>query len=246
MTGLLALALAALSCGEVLVDARDGQGYPTVRIGDQCWTGRNAASVGATCYGNDPESCRTYGGLYTWDQARQACPAGWHLPSREEWETLAARLGTATAGEALKARRDHVPAFDGTDQVGFTALPAGAAFRGSFGRQGHWAVFWTSTENGRERAVSATLDRLWHPAPPRYRSVVFDELYLKENGFSVRCLALGDRRPDAISEIWFRRASGRPAERPHRGFPASQRRALQKRTARCGARRAGRAATCCA
>jgi uncharacterized protein (TIGR02145 family) len=138
MTGLLALALAALSCGESLVDARDGQRYPTLRVGDQCWTGRNAASVGRTCYGNDPEGCRTYGGLYTWDQARQACPAGWHLPSREEWETLAGRLGTATAAEKLKARKDHVPAFDGTDEVGFTALPAGAAFRGAFGRQGTW------------------------------------------------------------------------------------------------------------
>ncbi len=72
--------------------------------------------------------------------------------------------------------------------MGFTALPAGTAFRGSFGRQGHWAVFWTSTESGPERAVSATLDRFWYPAPPRYRSVVFDSLYLKENAFSVRCV----------------------------------------------------------
>jgi len=188
MNELASLLLAVLSCGESLLDTRDGRRYPTVRIGDQCWTARNAAGVGGRCYGNDPESCRTYGGLYTWDEARQACPAGWHLPSREEWETLAAHLGIATAGEKLKARNDHVPPFDGTDAVGFTALPAGAGFRGTFGRQGHWGVFWTATENGRERAVSATLDRLWHPAPPRYRSVVFDELYLKENAFSARCV----------------------------------------------------------
>ncbi len=160
-------------------------------------------------------------------------------------------FGTATAGEALEGRKDHVPAFDGTDQVGFTALPAGAAFRGSFGRQGHWAVFWTSTENGRERAVSATLDRLWHPAPPRYRSVVFDELYLKENGFSVRCLsgdpALGDPPPDAISEIWFRRASGQAGRTALTGaFPRANDEPFQKRTTRCGARRPGTHATSCA
>ena len=191
MTGLLALALAALSCGEPFVDARDGQRYPTVRIGDQCWMARNldhgtvvpdavprdAAAVERTCYGNDAESCRVYGGLYAWHEARNACPAGWHLPSRGEWETLAAQLGTATAGEKLKARKDHVPPFDGTDDLGFTAVPAGVGFRGSFGRQGHWAVFWTSTENGPERASSVTLDRLWQETPPRYRSVVFDELY---------------------------------------------------------------------
>ena len=202
MSALASLLLLAASCGTPLVDARDGRSYPTVAIGGQCWMAlnldhgvvvadarpRDASAVEKSCYGNDPGSCRTYGGLYTWDESRQACPAGWHLPSREEWETLAAHLGTATAGEKLKARKDHVPAFDGTDEVGFTALPAGAAFRGAFGRQGHWAVFWTATENGRERAVSVTLDRLWHPEPPRYRRLVFDEAYLKENAFSVRCV----------------------------------------------------------
>jgi len=218
---MLALALAALSCGGPFVDARDGQRYSTVRIGNQCWTARNAASVGGTCYDDDPESCRAYGGLYTWDAAQQACPAGWHLPFRAEWEALAAHLGTATAGEKLKARKDHVPPFDGTDAVGFAALPAGAGFRGSFGRQGHWAVFWTATENGPERAVSATLDRLWYPAPPRYRSIVFDSLYLKENAFSVRCAkgeagltSLGITRPSpGLSET---DNSSRRTSRPRR------------------------------
>ena len=202
MTGLATLALAALSCGEPFVDARDGQHYPTVRIGDQCWMARNldhgaavpdgvsrdAAAVEKGCYGNDPDACRVYGGLYTWDEAKGSCPAGWHLPTSGEWEALADHLGTAVAGDRLKARKDHVPPFDGTDDVGFTALPGGTAFRGSFGRQGHWAVFWTATETGPERAVSATLDRFWHPQPPRYRNVVFDDVYLKENGFSVRCV----------------------------------------------------------
>jgi uncharacterized protein (TIGR02145 family) len=94
--GLVSLALAMIACGETLVDARDGRRYPTVRIGDQCWTARNldhgavvpdavaldAAPVEKTCYGNDAESCRVYGGLYTWDEARNACPAGWGTPSR--------------------------------------------------------------------------------------------------------------------------------------------------------------------
>jgi N-sulfoglucosamine sulfohydrolase len=201
MTG-LAMALAALSCGEPLVDGRDGQRYPTVRLGGQCWMARNldhgaavpdgvtrdASAVERSCYDNDPQSCRVYGGLYTWDEAKGSCPAGWHLPTRGEWEALAAHLGTGAAGERLKARKDHIPPFDGTDDVGFSALPGGTAFRGTFGRQGHWAVFWTATESGPERAVSASLDRLWYPAPPRYRSVVVDSLYLKENAFSVRCV----------------------------------------------------------
>jgi N-sulfoglucosamine sulfohydrolase len=198
-------------CGNELVDARDGQSYPTVPIGDQCWLGRNLdhghevpdalpADEGAiekTCYGNEAESCRVYGGLYTWTEAMQGsreagargvCPAGWHLPSRAEWVALAEHLGPATAGERLKAREDHEPPYDGTDDVGFTALAGGSGFRGSFGRQGHWALFWTSTEVNAERAASVQLDRLWSPAPPRYRKMVIDDFYLKENAFSVRCL----------------------------------------------------------
>ena len=42
-------------------------------------------------------------------------------------------LGPATAGEQLKARKEHDPSWDGTDAVGFTALPGGIAFRGAFG-----------------------------------------------------------------------------------------------------------------
>jgi uncharacterized protein (TIGR02145 family) len=155
-----------------------------------------------------------YGGLYTWDEARGACPAGWHLPTGGEWEALAAHLGAASASQRLKARKDHVPAFDGTDDTGFTALPAGTAFRGSFGRQGDWAVFWTATENGPERAVSATLDRLWYPQPPRYANVVFDSLYLKENAFSVRCVSEIDPAEAAGLVRSPRLSAGRPRGGP--------------------------------
>lgn len=203
MTGIVGLVLAANTCGAPLVDARDGKRYPTVAIGEQCWTARNLdhghevpdarprdpAAVEKTCYGNDPASCDVYGGLYTWAEAQGACPSGWHLPSREEWEALARELGPAVAGEKLKAGKASLPPFDGTDAVGFRALPGGVAFRGRFGRQGHWATFWTATETGPERAVSVTLDRLWYAEPPRYRSLVMDELFLKENAFSVRCVS---------------------------------------------------------
>ena len=98
MTGLATLALAALSCGEPFVDSRDGRRYSTVRIGDQCWMAsnldhgrvvpngvpRDPSAIERSCYGNDPQSCRAYGGLYTWDEAKGSCPAGWHLPSRGE------------------------------------------------------------------------------------------------------------------------------------------------------------------
>jgi uncharacterized protein (TIGR02145 family) len=216
----------ASTCGDPLVDGRDGQTYPTVSIGDQCWLGRNLdlgrevpdavprdqGAVEKSCYANDAENCRVYGGLYTWNEAMQGssepgargvCPAGWHVPSRSEWQTLADHLGPATAGEKLKAREDHEPPYDGTDEVGFTALPGGSGFRGSFGRQGQWALFWTSTGVNAERAASVQLDRFWRPAPERYRKMVLDDFYLKENAFSVRCVK-DDTSPEGARD---RRAS---------------------------------------
>ncbi|MBQ4213163.1 MAG: viroplasmin family protein, partial [Selenomonas sp.] len=44
-------------------------------------------------------------GLYfSWDEAKAACPGGWHLPSQADWNTLIEFVGdSATAGKILKA-----------------------------------------------------------------------------------------------------------------------------------------------
>jgi len=111
------------TCGDTLVDSRDGQGYATVQIGTQCWmaenlnvgvmvnsinTGSHHSDVSNNgviekyCYNNDTSSCNTYGGLYDWDEAmgyvttggvQGICMAGWHIPTDAEWTTLATFLG---------------------------------------------------------------------------------------------------------------------------------------------------------
>jgi uncharacterized protein (TIGR02145 family) len=105
------------------VEDQDGNTYKTVQIGDQCWMAENlnvgvmvdSVDTGSThsdvsdngtiekyCYDNDPANCETDGGLYDWNEAMQytteegtqgICPAGWHIPTDEEWKTLEMQLG---------------------------------------------------------------------------------------------------------------------------------------------------------
>ena len=113
---LLSSLLSAQKTGE-LYDARDGRVYRTVRIGTQWWMSENLnygtrinGSLNQTnnsiaekyCFNNLESSCDTLGALYQWDEMmnytavrlnRGICPAGWHVPSDDEWKKLEIFLG---------------------------------------------------------------------------------------------------------------------------------------------------------
>ena len=109
----------------VFTDSRDGKTYRMVSIGTQTWMAENLNYdvTGSWCI-----QCGTYGRVYTWNMAKAACPAGWHLPSIAEWEILITNAGGYAAGGNLKeAGQAHwmSPNAGATNSTGFTAIPHG-------------------------------------------------------------------------------------------------------------------------
>ncbi len=190
-----AAALTFTACDLVggLKDSRDGKTYKTVKIGDKVWMAENLnyQTGESKCYDNKPENCDKYGRLYVWREAVTACPDGWHLPSREEFEELKKLAGQKAgdidmAGTVLKSMTswndNDGKSGNGTDGLGFGALPAGHYDSDSdyFDFEGISAFFWSSTENYSNYAYRLYLD-------------YYDELAAvlgnaKYFGFSVRCV----------------------------------------------------------
>ena len=87
------------------------------------------------------------------------CPPGWHLPTETEWETLFTAVGElSTAGKILKSQSGWNSNGNGTDALGFSALPAGIRQDdGSFFDVGKEVYFWSLTESSNDHAFNMYL-----------------------------------------------------------------------------------------
>ncbi|MDR3013483.1 MAG: fibrobacter succinogenes major paralogous domain-containing protein [Chitinispirillales bacterium] len=169
-------------------DQRDSQTYRTVKIGNLTWMAQNLNHVtnGSWCYDDDASNCDKYGQLYTWDAAMAACPAGWRLPTDDDWDSLVQIAGGRDmAGRRLKSRTGWVPYLNlilrGTDDFDFLALPGGSRFvDGNFGHIGEFGFWWSATVNDAFNA------RFWNMLSHSHGvSTAGDD---KKFGFSVRCV----------------------------------------------------------
>lgn len=195
------------TCGDTVMDLRDGRIYPTLQIGTQCWMAANL-NYGTQvlhlamhrdnclpekyCYNNDPALCALGSVLYQWDEvmeyseepgAKGLCPPGWHIPKEDEWNILFTNfINNGFAGNALKI----------TGYSGFNAPLGGVRFNNAVWRLGpeepiiNTTFIWSSVAHGPEKAWAHGLTDLL--ADHEYTPSVSFYPSSRINGFAVRCL----------------------------------------------------------
>jgi uncharacterized protein (TIGR02145 family) len=206
------------------VDPRDNNHYNIVKIGNQVWMAENLKTTKLNTgtkipmvsdyvswsYMTTPAYCwfdndsttyaQTYGPLYNWYAINtdSLCPAGWHVPSDEEWAELELNLGLSPAdidsmglrgsneGSKIAGNNDLwndgiLVNDSGFGETGFMALPAGyRSSAGIFYSVGDFARFWSSTEYDNENALFRYLDNIESKIGRQYSP--------KMHGRSVRCI----------------------------------------------------------
>ena len=167
-------------------DSRDGKSYKVVKIGGQSWFAENLnyAAEGSKCYENSDDNCAKYGRLYDWATAMKACPAGFHLPTNDEWTTLTDAVGGKDiAGTKLKSMAGWKED-SGTNDYGFSALPGGDGSNdGTFEDTGETGLWWSAT------VTDSDGDAAWGWQVEYNREKVYRNGYYKTKLFSsVRCL----------------------------------------------------------
>ncbi|MBQ2559619.1 MAG: hypothetical protein II565_03360 [Fibrobacter sp.] len=143
-------------------DVRDGQVYKYTTIGNQVWMAENLKfdAPYSVCYDKIDGFCDTFGRFYSLHQKGELfdlfdqelldtiCPAGWHVPSVEDWNVLGYNMGGGEkAGRRLMSSHDFGESYElGSDDCNFSALPAGELMLGGT-LSAEYAIisYWTST-----------------------------------------------------------------------------------------------------
>ncbi len=189
----------------------DGKTYTTVQIGTQCWMKQNLNAgtringnvtqsdnsiIEKHCFNNTEDSCTEYGGLYQWNEMMQyimdpgtqgICPTGYHIPTTDEWLTLANYLGggSVAGGEIKETGYRHwkSPNTGATNSSGFTAV-GGGTYRpypyDYFYLLREAGIYWTSS--------LATFGNVWREDLNYSVAGISPYSCEKEHSFSVRCL----------------------------------------------------------
>lgn len=145
----------SVSCQSTVTDI-DGNVYEVVSIGTKCWMKQNlnvtrfadgssisemqadadwaTVSISAYCnYNNEVAKSDSFGKLYSWQAMTNTaglCPNGWHVATFADWQELNLLVSDVFG---LMTPHTWIGAIETTtDELGFSALPAGSRVNGNF------------------------------------------------------------------------------------------------------------------
>jgi uncharacterized protein (TIGR02145 family) len=124
-----------------------------------------------------------YGKLYNWyavNDTRGLAPAGWHVPTDQEWTVLSTFLGGEdVAGVNMKSSSGWSDNGNGNNSYGFSGLPAACRnYQGDFRYFGDLGNWWSASESDVSHAWFRKADS-WSP-------YLYRNSPNKPFGFSVR------------------------------------------------------------
>ena len=170
-------------------DHRDQQKYPMLKINNRWWMGKNLnfKTANASCY-NDQNECSELGMLYTWEDAKSACPKNWRLPTEEEWSTML----RATYGKSQECSNCYAALIE-NGESGFEGKLGGfkSSNGSSYFTENNFGYYWTETESDALYAEYFVFSQ-----PKKY---VNKSSGLKNSGYSCRCILEEGKEPSDTS-----------------------------------------------
>lgn len=185
------------SAGSTFTDERDGREYYQIEAGGNTWMRENLAWRGAGHpYFDAASMSDVFGHYYTWNEAVQACPDGWRLPTEADFAALQdgavadadipGLAGKMMGNLFLNGTRmwPYWRDVNVTDALKLSVMPAGYAVVGegrcNFTGLSQYAVFWTADETGDEAVIRYIYQN---------KDIVYRALMIKDEfAATVRCV----------------------------------------------------------
>lgn len=193
-TGEPRLALTLFGSNAVVVPS---SGIPVGVVPDYGLNADQMISAGRNITGQSyADFAKEYGLMYTWDQAMELCPTGWHLPTDADWNALSLAHVSGTTVRSGVNMRKNWKWFYTTSGYGITTYQWGQADGAIHNPSGFDAVPSGNVNSDGLSALTFGLTSYWWSTDTsgsyHYVNYAYSSLYSTTNDkghyFSVRCV----------------------------------------------------------